>query len=138
VTREALKARDGEGDEFLSRTTPQVAHGRVNPTASAGDLHVVESSRAQFLFVSARPAKNGVRMRVDESRHQHAAFAIDGPERCITRLEVVTRTDVEDPPAADSDCRIGQDSRISHFHATSRAARTSARDHLRRIQKKAR
>src|SRR5688572_3422344 len=130
---EPLKARDSERDQILFCSRPQIAHGRVNSASPAGDFHVVESRRPQFLFFGPWPAENGVRVGIDESWHEHAAPAIDRSGPRITRLELGPRAYVSDATADNRDAAVGADARVPHFFATTRPCRAGTCHNLRGV-----
>jgi hypothetical protein len=108
----------------------------VDSAAAPRDLHVVESRGAQLLFVGPGPAEDRVRMRVDESGHEHAAAAIDARAVRITRLEVVAGSDRDDSAIGDRDGGVREDPGVAHLGAAAGAPWARARDNLRCIYEK--
>src|SRR5206468_9045041 len=93
---ESLKPGKRGVDELLFRASTQIAHRRVNSSATAGDFHVIEPRSAQLLFVEARPAEQRMRVRVDESRREHAPQTIQLARGRVAPAELCFRADRRD------------------------------------------
>ncbi len=74
---------------MLERLLPQLAfsrgsglaHRRANAATGRGDLFVTCSARALLEFIDPVSREHRMRMRVDESRQDHAPTGIDRPPR---------------------------------------------------------
>jgi hypothetical protein len=115
VGAESRQARDREIQQLAFRSRPKVAHGRVDPSAAARDLHVVEARRSQLLFLEARLAEDGVGVRVDEARREHAVGAIDARRVPISVLQVRLRPNLHDPLAVDGHGDAGHNAGVIHL-----------------------
>jgi hypothetical protein len=77
-------------------------------------------------------------VRVDESRHQHAAATIDLMSILKTLAQGRNGVDRGDLRTDDRDADVGSNTGVVHFGAAPRARRTGARDHLRRVHEQGR
>ena len=64
-------------EKFVLRRGPRLANGRANPASARRDFLVSRASRSHLEFIHAIPGKDRMRVRVDESRQDHATSRID-------------------------------------------------------------
>ena len=77
-----------------------------------------------LLFVGARPAEHAMRVRVDESRREDAAAAVDlVARRGYRSRNVATASDGGDALAVDGDGDAGAHAGVVHLGAAARARR---------------
>ena len=135
---EATQTRHGEPEQLVLVPATQVTHGRVNPAATPGDLHVVETGRPELLLLEPRLAEDGVRVRVHEPRREDASPAIDRRRAGICSLEGRASADGSDRSVDDRDGDAGHDPGVTHLTSAPRPTGSTARDDLRRVDEQQR
>ena len=132
VGGEPAEAREGERKQLGLGTPSQVAHGGVDAAATPGDLHVAHAGGPQLLLLVARPAEDGVGVRVHEARREDAAAAVHAIGVGELALEPVARPDGDDPFPRDRHRRAGEHAGVPHLGAPAGARRSGAGDDLAR------
>jgi hypothetical protein len=102
----------------------------VNPPAPACDLHVRHARRAQLLLVVARPAKDRVRVRIDEAWREHTTLTVDALSIGVLALKLVRHPDLSDAITDNEDGDTAAHLRIAHFGAATRPRGAGAGDDL--------
>src|SRR5205823_11723805 len=107
-------------DQIRLGARAQIAHRRVNSPAAAGDLLIADAGRAQFLLLSPRLSKDGVRVRINKPGSEHATETVDLERGWILLLGFRRRTDGGDAISDDSDDCTGEHFRVGHLRSATR------------------